>query len=337
MIGRRKITDKLNMKKILLARVLCWLFPILVLGQPVSAKSLYIQNDTGSTLYLRATSATEYRQVPPDGLLPAGLDEDLEGFLYDRSTFQMPTVQVSAALLADGGFLRVTLADVSEVQTVNPSDVTETISGPRLDNRYLDWLSISPLFARARGRQPLGSFLDLGSGREAISASESLLWERAGTDLEWMKTSRRGSDLYIAASAYSVFTRTSSLNLYIYGTSDLPVASLDIDAAGDSGFILMWMPLVPEPLVVGNSVASDFFVEAQIWLDVVASALSGDGTAGEVLAGNLFARDTLGGITSIQNDPSDGVSVEIATASSAAGVWEEFVLARVPLSSLLGP
>jgi hypothetical protein len=324
------------MKKILLAGVLCWLFQAVSFGQTVSTPSSYIQNDTGFTLYLKTVSASEYRQVPPGGLLPSGVDEDLEGFLYERSTFQMPTVEIPATVLTEGGFLRVTRDYLSNARTVNPSDVAAIISGPTLDNRYLDWLSIPALFARGRGRQPLGSFLDVGSGRQSVPTGDSLLWERAGTDLEWMKTSRRGEDLYIAASTYSVFARTSSLNLYIYGSGDLPIASIDIDAASDSALILMWMPLAPEPVVVGNSVASDFFVEAQIWLDVLASAFPDGTDVGEVLAGNLLAQETLAGETRTGSDPLAGLSVEIATATSAAGTWEEFVLARVALSEVLG-
>ena len=150
-----------------------------------------------------------------------------------------------------------------------------------------------------------------------------------------MKTARVGDDLYLAASTYSAFARSSSLNLFVYGSSDLPVASIDVDAASDSGLILLWMPLVPEPVVVGNSVAGDFFVEGQIWLDVVSAELSRDATVGDILGGNLLTRGTL---SAEESDAAGavGVTIEIATASSAAGIWEEFVLARVPLAALLG-
>jgi hypothetical protein len=265
--------------------------------------------------------------------MPFGASEDLEGFAYDRGSFQLSTVQIDSELFADRDFFRISAADLSDLRTLSPADVAEAISGPRLDNRYLDWLAVPPLFARGRGRQPLGSFMDTGAGRQTISLNDSLLWERAGTDLEWMKTARVGDDLYFAASTYSAFTRSSSLNLFIYGGSQLPVASIDVDAASSTGLILMWMPINPAPVVVGNSVAGDYFVEGQIWLDVVAAAISRDSAVGEVLAGSLLARRTL---ADEESDLHGGVVVEIATASSAAGVWEEFVLARVPLSMLLG-
>ncbi|MCK4513737.1 MAG: hypothetical protein KAU31_00690 [Spirochaetaceae bacterium] len=326
-----KRTDIQNMKRLLLiASAFCFL-PVIVFGE-----TLYVQNGTEFTLYLRASSGEGYRQAPPDGLLPVDVTEDLEGFAYDRGSFQLATVQIAVELFADQEFVRITGADLSDIRTLSPSDVAEAISGPRLDNQYLDWLSVAPLFARGRGRQPLGSFVDTGTGRQSISPCDSLLWERAGTDLEWMKTTRVGDDLYFAASTYSAFARSSSLSLFVYGASDLPVASIDVDAANDTGVILLWTPLAPEPVVIGNSVASDFFVEGQIWLDVVSAELSRDVAVAEVLAGNLLARGTLAGEELDQAGAPTGVTIEIATASNAAGVWEEFVLARVPLSLLLG-
>lgn len=331
MITMGKRTDIQNMKRLLLTASLFCFLSAIVFGQ-----TSYVQNGTEFTLYLRTVSGEEYRQAPPDGLFPVGGKEDLEGFAYDRGSFQLASVQIAAELFADQEFVRITGADLSDVRTLSPSDVAEAISGPRLDNQYLDWLSIAPLFARGRGRQPLGSFVDTGAGREPISPRDSLLWERAGTDLEWMKTTRVGDDLYFAASTYSAFARSSSLNLFVYGASDLPVASIDVDAANDTGVILLWMPLVPEPVVIGNSVAGDFFVEGQIWLDVVSAELSRDVAVAEVLAGNLLASGTLAGDEMDQAGVAGVVTIEIATASNAAGVWEEFVLARVPLSLLLG-
>lgn len=330
MIKTREGTDIQIMNRILLTAAFFCCLPMVALAQPS-----YVQNGTEFTLYLRTASGEEYRQAPPDGLLPVAMNEDLEGFAYDRGSFQLPTVQIGAELFADREFVRITGADLSDVRTLSPSDVAEAISHPRLDNRYLDWLSVAPLFARGRGREPLGSFLDTGVGRQSISASDSLLWERAGTDIEWMKTARVGDDLFFAVSTYSAFARSSSLNLFVYGSAEFPVATIDVDAAADTGLILMWTPLVPEPVVVGNSVAGDFYVEGQIWLDVLGGELSQDTTIGEVLAGNLLARGILAGEEPAEYGPV-AVVVEIATASSAAGTWEEFVLARVPFSLLLG-
>ncbi len=331
MITMPKRTDIHNMSRLLLTVTLICSLPVIAFGQ-----TSYVQNGTGFTLYLRMVSGEEYRQAPPGGLLPVGGHEDLEGFAYDRGSFQLSTIEIGAELFADQEFVRVTDADLSDVHTLTPSDVAEAISGPRLDSRYLDWLSVAPLFARGRGREPLGSFVDTGVGRQSISAGDSLLWERAGTDLEWVKTARVGDDLYFAASTYSAFARSSSLNLFVYGSSKFPVVTIDVDAAHHTGLILLWTPLVPEPVVVGNSVAGDFYVEGQIWLDIVGRELSRDATIGEVLAGNLLAGEVLAEGESDEDGLVASVMVEIATASSAAGVWEEFVLARVPLSLLLG-
>ncbi|MEE8440766.1 MAG: hypothetical protein V3S41_03525, partial [Spirochaetia bacterium] len=189
----RKQTDIQTMNRILLVAVLFSSLPLSVFGQ-----TSYVQNGTEFTLYLRPISGDAYRQAPPEGLLPIEGNEDLEGFVYDGETFRLSTFQVEAELFSDREFVRITAADFSDVDTLSPLDVAQAISGPRLDNRYLDWLSVTPLFARGRGRQPLGSFVDTGAGRESISPSDSLLWERAGTDLEWMKTARVGDDLYFA-------------------------------------------------------------------------------------------------------------------------------------------
>ncbi len=119
MITMPKRTDIQNMKRLLLiASVLCFL-PVIVFGQ-----TSYVQNGTEYTLYLRAISGGEYRQAPPEGLLPVGVNGDLEGFAYDRESFQLATVQIAAELFADQEFVRITSADLSDVRTLSPSDVT---------------------------------------------------------------------------------------------------------------------------------------------------------------------------------------------------------------------
>jgi hypothetical protein len=71
----------------------------------------------------------------------------------------------------------------------------------------------------------------------------------------------------------------------------------------------MWLPGRPEPTVVGNLVANEFLFEAQIWRDALAAAVG---------------------------EEASDLEVEIATASSAAGIWEEFVLARDDFALLFG-
>ena len=283
----------------------------LVLAVPASAtgQATYVANRTNHTLYA-TSSAYENRQVPPGGLLPAGTGERVVGFAYVLGSFQLPTFELTVEQEQSAGeFVSVRASDLLAEKTVELSSVGDEVSGPRIDNRYLDWVSVAPVIARARGRRPLASFSDDGGGRQELPVAESLLWERAGTDLEWLKSAPGGSDLFLAASAYSAFSRSSRVLLFIYENSDsYPRATLEIETGTAQSLALLWAPVFPEPAVVGNVVASEFFVEAQLWLDVI-----------ELHIGPIGA---------------DAV-VEIAAASSAAGVWEEFVLARVLLGEFL--
>lgn len=303
-------------------------------GGQIFGQTAYLQNGTDFTLYLKSGSAATYRQVPPGGLLPLVPGRDLDGFAYDRSSFQFPVIHLSAVEFAGVPVFEFGDDALRQAEFLDASDVSEIISGPRIDNQYLDWLSLPPLFARGRGRQPLGSFVATSGTRQPIPSGASLLWQRAGTDLQWMKTARIRDDLYLAASAYSVFAPTTTVNLYIYGLSPVPLASIELSTGSDSGLALMWLPVEPEPVVVGNTVAGDYFLEAQVWLDVVAATLSGVDTGGD-LVWEGFLRSA----SELQQAPSaDGgdssLTVEIATGGSAAGVWEEFVLARVSLAEL---
>ena len=131
-----------------------------------------------------------------------------------------------------------------------------------------------------------------------------------------MKTFAASHDLFVAASVYSPFGRSTSLFLYLYPAgSSIPAATVEVPAGrtNESGethrFVLIWIPGQGRPRVIGNVVIEEYFLEAQVWRDEL-------------------GMDALG-------DP-DEVSVEISTASSAAGVWEEFVLARMTLSELFG-
>jgi hypothetical protein len=136
------------------------------------------------------------------------------------------------------------------------------------------------------------------------------MWGRAGTDLEWVKTSLAENDLFLSATAYSRFSRTTVITMFVYGADEFPVATVDIGAGRGSGLALLWMPTNPDPVVVGNFVAGEYFAEVQIWLDVLLEAVPE--------------------ITGVEG------TVEIATAASRPGLWEEFVLARVPLSTVFG-
>ena len=268
----------------------------------------YVTNDTGYTIYVRSDGAT-YRQSPAGGLLPVHGVDILEGFAYVRGSFQVPTFRLSLGDAGEGEIASLTEDDLTSGESADPTVIADIIAGPRLDNQYLEWIGLEPVVARARGRMPLGSYTDSGSGRASLPLGESLLWERAGTDLEWLKTSPKGLDLFIAASAYSASARSTTIFLFVYepGTR-LPLASIEIPFGISPSLVLVWTPVLPEPIVAGNAVASEFFVEAQIWMDMVQNQL------GKV--------------------PEDAV-IEVATASSATGIWEEFVLARFPLSAVI--
>jgi len=279
-----------------------------VYSQQTVDESAYLDNETGYTLYLRPSPELPYRQVPSGGILPLTEAGRYQGFGYRRGIFSLPTISVSAALVAAGQVLRVTDSDFTPGVSIDPADVADTISGPRLDNQYLDWLSVEPLFAIARGRTPLGSFVNSGTGREAVAPSQAFSWRRAGTDLEWLKTAVVGEDLFVSATAYSRFAPTTTLNLFFYGSGEYPVATVEIPLGETTGYCVLWLPTNPEPAVVGNAVSSEFFVEAQVWLDLFLSMVP----------------------------EFDDVSIiEIGTASSAPGMWEEFVLARIPVERVI--
>lgn len=274
------------------------------------AQQAYLENSTDMTIYVRSGGVGGYRQVPAGGILPVPSDRYVEGFAYSSGSFSLPTLRLEATELRNDEFRVVSGEDLSEIVVRRADEVADSISGPRVDNQYLDWLGIDPVFARGRARAPLGSFVDSGSGRESVPLSDTLLWERAGTDVEWLKTLRVDSDLFFAASTYSQFARATSLSIYLYGDADFPEATIEVEAGSRNALILLWRPRVPEPVVVGNSVSSEFFVEGQIWLDAITRALAPEVTG------------------------NGSLTTEIASGARTAGIWEEYVLARVPLADL---
>jgi hypothetical protein len=279
-----------------------------VAAAPAWADGPYVENRTAWTLYVQHGEGT-YRQVPAGGILPAPEGGEVRGFAYERGALSFPAFSVRAG--SQDEFIEVDQSDFRGAEQVEASAVQAIISGPRIDNQFLDWIAVPPLVARGRGRAPLGSFIDEGGSRSVLALPESLLWERAGTDLEWIKTRVIGQDALLATSSYSARARSSTLFLYLYENTDtFPRATLEINVGTRESLVLMWVPVLPEPIVVGNSAATEYFTEAQLWLDVIGNSL-----------GAL---------------PADGY-LEISTASSAAGVWEEFVLARVPIESIAGP
>ena len=308
------------------------LFILVVCAVSVSAQRHYLVNESGTTLYVavdaeeaagRLAEVTldprgEYRQLPVDAVLAYTPGEPVVGFAFTRGSFQLPTFAVSAeeamrrttSAASGRRYVAVTEADLSNERIVSPSAFAELLGEPRIDNQYLDWVGRDAVVARGRGRAPLGVYADLGDGREPIRLDESLLWQRGGTDLEWIKTHTTPYAYFLAVSVYTAFARGTTLFLYVYREEgEVPVATLELPGDDGRGLVLLWTPTQPEPVVAGNLVASEFFLEAQIWR----SALEAELGAGH-----------------------EGLVVETATASSAAGIWEEFVLARDPFSVLFG-
>lgn len=270
----------------------------------------FLENDTGTTLYVREIGQLEYRHIPDGGVLPVPTDTVFEGFAFESGEFLLPTFAINTVLVAENSVLTVTVQDLFDSPTIEASAVAEVVSGPRLDNRYLEWLAVEPLFARARGRTALGSFLNTADGRVALEPAAALQWQRGGTDLEWVKTKVVEQDLFLSATSYSEYSRSTYLSLYLYGQGLYPVATLQIEPGVSRAYVLLWTPTQPEPIVVGNSVATDYFIESQIWLDVVQSVVE-DLNAVEIL--------------------------EISTVASIPGRWEEYVLARISAQSVVKP
>lgn len=288
----------------------------------------YLVNETQVTLYVAVGAARlaeasldprgEYRQLPAGGVLAYAAGEPVIGFAYSRGTFQLPTFEISGEAaqrrvsVASSGrrYVPVGEDDLSAERIVSPSAFAELLGRPRIDDQYLDWVGREARIARGRGRAPLGVYADFGDGRETIGLDDSLLWQRGGTDLEWIKTHATRWSYYLGASVYTEFARGTTIFLYLYRDGeDVPAATLELSGGEPRGFVLLWTPTQPEPVVAGNMVASEFFLEAQIWRDALEDAVGSE---------------------------LEGLAVETSTASSAAGIWEEFVLARDSFSVLFG-
>ncbi|MFW5743742.1 MAG: hypothetical protein ACOCW3_00750 [Spirochaetota bacterium] len=313
-------------------RLSALLFLLVVCAVAVSAQQHYLANESGTTLYvavdveegigplaeLTLDPRGEYMQLPVDAVLPYSPGEPVAGFAFTRDSFQLPTFAVSAdeatrrtSSAASGRrYVAVTEDDLTSERVVSASAFAELLGEPRIDNQYLDWVGRDAHVARGRGRAPLGVYADLGDGREPIALDDSLLWQRGGTDLGWIKTHATPYAHFLAASVYTEFARGTTLFLYVYREEgEVPVATLELPGDEDRGLVLLWTPTQPEPVVAGNLVASEFFLEAQIWRSTLEAEAGAE---------------------------PESLVVETATASSAAGVWEEFVLGRDPFSVLFG-
>lgn len=287
----------------------------------------YLRNRTGYVLYAAQGQGTagrelqpglRYRSVPPGGLLPLDPGLELAGFAFERGAFQLPTFGLGpqairermVASATNRSYLEIGPEDLTDDRVVTPTRMTDVLSGVRIDNQYLDWVAGEAVIARGRGRLPLGVYADFGEGREPLGLAESLLWTRGGTDLQWIKGATGSVDFYLAAAAYTPFAERTSLFLYLYEPDGaVPVATLEIPAGRAPGVVLLWVPVLPAPLAAGNVVSDGFYLEAQLWPEVLARTVG--------------------------TDPWN-LTVEFSTASSAAGVWEEFVLGSARLGAVFG-
>lgn len=291
---------------------------LLIVAATAFAQTSYIVNDTDATLYLRQSSVDPvelgpdriFRQVPPGGVLPYDPSLQVGGFIYERGELQFRTLDYSAWVArvgTEGSFSSIVGADLTTARVVSPTSMSAVVSGIRIDNQYLDWRYIESRIARAKARPPMGTYQDAGLERSAIEPDDSLLWGRGGTDLEWLRTATSPDDLYVGVSVYSAFSKATLLFLYLYEPDrQYPSLTIEIPVSSEPGYVLLWEPVSLRPRVVGNVTSTEFFAEAQIWRDTVEETvlLSGD------------------------------VVIEVATAISAAGAWEEFVLGQMSASEL---
>jgi hypothetical protein len=304
--------------------VVLLLVSLVVSAQEPGGGRTFLRNLTPRTLYVldqarddSITPEAPYRQVPPRGLLPVDPGAAIRGFAFERGSFVLSTFEFSPDRLAELTRTRAsrTYVPVEDRHlvandTLQASRFDQLLALPRIDNQYLDWVGREASIARAPDRQPVASFVDLGEGREELDLANSLVWQKGGTNIEWIKGFADESELFLAVSSYSVFSDQTSLFLYLYeDEATVPTATLEVPAGAENGFVYLWTPTRVDPLVVGNVVSSDFFLEAQVWSSLVATTL-----------GEEFL----------------SLTVNVSTGNASAGVWEEFLVARVPFASLFG-
>lgn len=298
---------------------------LLMVAAMLSAQErvLFVQNRTERTLYVlvpadqELESSSTFRQIPSGGLLPLPGGTSVSGLAHERGSLGVATFAFSQARTADlegrsaqRVYLPVEERHLTVREDLESADFDEIVGRPQIDNVYLEWLPRTAALARARDRSPLATYVDLGEGRQSIPLADSLLWQRGGTDLEWIKGVAAERDLFIAMASYSPFSTESSVFLYLVDSEEAaPVGTLEFSPGRGNGFVFLWTPTELQPAVVGNLSASEFFLEAQLWRSEI----------GQRIGGDLLLLDA-----------------EVATANSAAGPWEEFVLGRVELERLFG-
>jgi len=295
-----------------------------LVAQEVEGGRTFLRNLTPQTLFVLDEASNgaiapeaQYRQVPPRGLLPVDPEGAVRGFAFERGSFVLSTFEFSPERLSELTRMRASRTYVSVEDrhlvandSLQASTFDQLLALPRIDNQYLDWVGRDATIARAPDRQPVASFVDLGAGREELDMANSLVWQKGGTNIEWVKGFKNDSELFLAVSAYSAFSDQTSVFLYLYEeAATVPVATVELPAGAANGFVYLWTPSRVDPLVIGNVVSSEFFLEAQLWTSLIAEALGG-------------------GFLSL--------TANVSTGNASAGVWEEFMVARLTLAALFG-
>lgn len=313
------------MKPILLAGVMF----LLASFQIAANDTLTVQNETNDPVRFAFAPADRVPELP----VSESSLEDLIGELSDDSALLAPRgVRKVAAPSFDNpvllGYVRSENRDsytvvrhlVDKENTFiwidEQSVVTDEHSAPlhipaslapsdtapvAVDNRYSDWVDVPDLAAFRRDFRPEG-FTRITSGSETREEiTDSLLWQRGGTQLERIRALVWHEDVYLMASMLTPVSQNYSLLLRVFGDraeDSRNEITVEIPAEDIAGPVLLWLPDRQQPRVVGEFARSRFLLEARISPDMIPA-------------------DAIG------VDP-ETLSIDIGSSLADAGVREEF-------------
>ena len=191
---------------------------------------------------------------------------------------------------------------IAEVQAL---DIRLPRAPIRIDNRYVDWESLSPMASFSEATAPERFTRERSNGKETLPMSESLSWRKAGTQLDVMKAVLGDTELFFFASATREFGERTSIFLYAYENreSSRPAFTLEVPLASATNAVLLWRPGQENPRVVGDFSQAGFLVEARVFLNLLP-----------------------GGRSFMQ---VDGASFDVSTAYHLPNRFEEFFHATV--------
>lgn len=138
----------------------------------------------------------------------------------------------------------------------------------RVDNRYVDWESVSAVAEFSEATAPQRFARQLPEGRETLPLSEALSWPKAGTELDALKAVIGDAAFYLYASATREFGENTSIFVYAYPSRDADRAAftLELPFASQTNAVLLWEPGRDEPRVVGDFARAGLLTEARILL-----------------------------------------------------------------------